>query len=229
MIIKKRIFFSKFLFIALAISACANVSSASLNQISTPTESISFAIAEISKPTYTPFPTATPIPTQTPTITPELIAQAEIILDTPTSEYVAPVVPVYEAEAPAVYTGGKYILVDISEQHMYVYENDALIYSFVASTGMNNATSVGNFSVLNKIPNAYGATWNIWMPNWLGIYWAGGLQNGIHALPILPSGAQLWAGYLGVPISYGCVVLGAYEAQLLYDWADVGTPVEIQW
>ena len=32
--------------------------------------------------------------------------------------------------------GSKYILVDISEQHMYVYEGDALIYSFVASTGI---------------------------------------------------------------------------------------------
>ena len=30
-------------------------------------------------------------------------------------------------------------------------------------------------------------------------------------------------------ISYGCVVLGSYEAQLLYDWAEVGTTVQIQW
>jgi len=221
--------FLKLLLISLAISACANIPSLPVNQIVTPTESISFAIAEISKPTYTPLPTITSTPTQIPTNTPEPIAQAEIILDTPPNEYVPPVEQAYEAEAPVVYTGGKYILVDISDQHMYVYEGDVLVYSFVSSTGMNNATRVGNFSVLNKIPNAYGATWNIWMPNWLGIYWAGSLQNGIHALPILPSGAQLWSGYLGVPISYGCVVLGAYEAQVLYDWADVGTPVEIQW
>jgi len=127
------------------------------------------------------------------------------------------------------YGGNKYVLVDISEQHMYVYEGDALVYSFVASTGMNNATRVGMFSVLDKIPSAYGSTWNIWMPNWLGIYYAGSLENGIHALPILPNGAILWEGYLGVPISYGCVVLGTYESQLLYDWAEVGTPVEIQW
>ncbi|MBL8050965.1 MAG: L,D-transpeptidase [Anaerolineales bacterium] len=213
----------KFLLIAVLISGCANIPSVSLNQISTPTESISFAVAEIAKPTYTPFPTVTPIPTSTPTLTPEPIAQAEIV----ESSYSASVSQI--DEAPLVYSGGKYILVDISEQHMYVYENDALIFSFVASTGMNNATRVGNFSVLEKIPNAYGATWNIWMPNWLGIYWSGNLQNGIHALPILPNGAQLWEGYLGVPISYGCVVLGAYESQLLYDWADVGTPVEIQW
>lgn len=112
---------------------------------------------------------------------------------------------------------------------MYVYEGETLVYSFIASTGMGNSTRVGTFSVLNKIPNAYGATWNIWMPNWLGIYWSGSLQNGIHALPILSNGATLWAGFLGTPISYGCVVLDTYDAQVLYNWADIGTPVEIRW
>ena len=112
---------------------------------------------------------------------------------------------------------------------MYVYQGNTLVYSFVASTGMNNATATGHYSVLNKIPSAYGSTWNIWMPYWLGIYWAGTLQNGIHALPIMPSGAELWAGYLGSPISYGCIVLSSYDAQLLYNWVDVGTPVDIQW
>jgi lipoprotein-anchoring transpeptidase ErfK/SrfK len=137
---------------------------------------------------------------------------------------------VSQGQAPAFeYSGSKYILVDISEQHMYVYEADALIYSFVASTGINNATRVGTFQVQSKYPNAYGSTWNIWMPSWLGIYYSGGLENGIHALPILPNGATLWAGFLGRPVSYGCVVLGSYEAQLLYDWAELGTPVEIRW
>jgi hypothetical protein len=67
------------------------------------------------------------------------------------------------------------------------------------------------------------------MPNWMGIYYSGNLENGIHALPILPNGATLWAGYLGTPISYGCVVLGSYESQQLYDWAEIGIPVKIQW
>ena len=130
---------------------------------------------------------------------------------------------------PSTTSSGKYILVSISEQHLYAYENGQLIYSFVASTGMGNSTRVGTFQVLDKIPNAYGANWNIWMPNWMGIYWSGTLENGIHALPILPGGGRLWAGYLGTPISYGCVVLGVDESLQLYDWADVGTPVEIRW
>ena len=195
----------------------------SLNSTPTPTHGAYFAFAQIAKPTYTPSPTVIPSPTAQPTNTPEPVVVAEIVSDS-NSVYTAP----NQGAIPS-YGGNKYILVDISEQHMYVYEGDALVYSFVASTGMNNATRVGTFSVLDKRPSAYGATWNIWMPNWLGIYYAGSLENGIHALPILPNGAILWEGYLGVPISYGCVVLGTYESQLLYDWAEVGTPVEIQW
>jgi lipoprotein-anchoring transpeptidase ErfK/SrfK len=149
----------------------------------------------------------------------------EVLEDTPVPTYAPP----EAGYVPSNTGGGKYILVSISEQHMYVYQGDQLIYSFVASTGMRNATRVGNFAVQSKIPNAWGGTWSIWMPNWLGIYWAGGLENGIHALPILPNGATLWAGFLGRPISYGCVVLGTYDSKLLFDWAEIGTPVEIKW
>jgi lipoprotein-anchoring transpeptidase ErfK/SrfK len=124
--------------------------------------------------------------------------------------------------------GSKYILVDISEQHLYAYDNNTLVFSFVASTGINNATRVGTFAVQTKLDNAYGATWNIWMPNWLGIYYSGSLENGIHALPILSNGATLWEGFLGRPVSYGCVVLGTSESKMLYDWAEMGTTVEIQ-
>ncbi len=120
------------------------------------------------------------------------------------------------------------IRVNLSQQRMYVYQDGALIWDWVVSTGEPGRETVpGSFSVLNKIPNAYGATWDLWMPNWLGIYWAGSLQNGIHALPILSNGLRLWDGLLGQRVSFGCVILGIAEAQTLYDWAQVGTPVNI--
>ncbi len=195
-----------------------------------PSEENLWAHVDLPKPTYTA--TAFAIPSESPvfvpavTETPALLAM-EIISEISTALNNAPV-PESSPPPPPVATGSKYILVDISDQHMYVYENNALIYSFVASTGINNATRVGTFAVQSKIDNAYGATWNIWMPNWLGIYWSGSLENGIHALPILSNGAILWEGFLGNPVSYGCVVLGTAESKLLYDWAEMGTTVEIQ-
>lgn len=188
-----------------------------------------WAHVEIAKPTYTPIIIPTETPTQIPiaTETPAVLAM-EIVNEISVALEQAQLIEASPPPAP-VLGGSKYILVDISDQHMYVYENDALIYSFVASTGINNATRVGTFAVQTRLDNAYGATWDIWMPNWLGIYYAGGLENGIHALPILPNGATLWEGFLGRPVSYGCVVLGTYESKLLYDWAELGTTVEIQW
>jgi lipoprotein-anchoring transpeptidase ErfK/SrfK len=205
----------------------------------TPRTELHWSVVEIPKPTQVSAPTpAAAAPTQA-AVPPEDAVLAAEVYPTPepptgpqiTMEIVEDVVlpPRDEETSEPVSASGKYVLVSIGEQHMYAYENGDLIYSFVASTGMGNSTRVGTFQVLDKIPSAYGSTWNIWMPNWMGIYWSGTLENGIHALPILPGGGRLWSGYLGTPISYGCVVLGEYEASLLYDWAEVGTPVEIRW
>jgi L,D-transpeptidase catalytic domain len=146
-----------------------------INLTPTPTQENLWAYVQLPKPTYTA--TITIPPTETPTSTPEPTSTPgqmvmEILNDTPVPTYAPP-----QAGSVASYGGSKYILVDISEQHMYVYEGDALVYSFVSSTGMNNATRVGTFAVQSKIPNAYGATWDIWMPSWLGIYWSGGLES----------------------------------------------------
>jgi lipoprotein-anchoring transpeptidase ErfK/SrfK len=213
-------------------------------------DALSYAPAYIVKPTYTAIPPQFPASVPSEVVSEEQLPtsgagnaasdasatasseavpspgqiQAVIVPDTPMPENSVSALP----SAPS-YSGNKYILVDISDQYMYVYEGDVLVQTFIASTGMHNATKVGKFSVLDKIPNAYGSTWDIWMPNWLGIYYAGSTENGIHALPILPNGATLWEGFLGTPISYGCVVLGTYDSQWLYDWAEIGTPVEIRW
>ena len=177
---------------------------------------LTWSLANIAKPTYTPTatPVWTPTPTALPTVSVSLMDVSGGLLTDGSS-------------LPSA--AGKYILVSLSEQHLTAYENGQLVYSFVASTGMHHGTRTGTFSVLDKIPNAYGSTWDIWMPDWMGIYYSGGLENGIHALPILPGGDRLWSGFLGTPISFGCVVLGVDEALQLYNWADVGTPVKIIW
>ena len=214
-----------FFFVTAPASAAINI----FAPTPTATQENLWAFAELPKPTYTAAPTLAPAPTAIPpTVEVEAQPTSAMVMELVDEAPLATDSLQQPLNAPAG-GGRKYILVDLSEQHMYVYEGDALIYSFVVSTGINGGTRAGMFAVQSKIPNAYGSTWNIWMPNWLGIYWSGGLENGIHALPILPNGATLWAGYLGRPVSYGCVVLGTYESQLLYDWAEIGTPVEIRW
>ena len=87
---------------------------------------------------------------------------------------------------------------------------------------------MGEFEILNKIDVAYASTWDLDMPYWMGIYWSGTLQNGIHALPIVRyNGYKLWDGFLGQPVSYGCVILSDEDAATLYQWANVGVKIKV--
>jgi tetratricopeptide (TPR) repeat protein len=124
----------------------------------------------------------------------------------------------------------KRIEIDISKQQLVAWEGDKIRYSFVASTGLpGRDTATGHYKVLDKIPMAYSSVWNLKMPYWLGIYYVGNIENGIHALPIRPDGSVMWAGLLGQRASYGCIILSNEAAQLLYNWAELGTAVDIHY
>lgn len=123
----------------------------------------------------------------------------------------------------------KKIVIDISEQQMYVYQGESLIWKWLCSTGLpGRDTRTGTFAVQSKIAEAWSSVWRLRMPYWLGIYWAGASENGIHALPINPDGTTLWSGLLGQKASFGCIILDTPNAKRLYDWAEIGTPVVIR-
>jgi tetratricopeptide (TPR) repeat protein len=130
---------------------------------------------------------------------------------------------------PLTPTKDKLIMVGLAEQRMWVFARDKKVFDFIVSTGEpGSETAVGEFEILDKIDVADGANWNLDMPFWMGIYWAGTLENGIHSLPIVRhTGYKLWDGYLGQRVSYGCVILSDEDAATLYQWADVGTKVKI--
>ncbi len=142
-----------------------------------------------------------------------------------------------DEEAKTRYDAVMYILfppkrieINISTQRFYAWQGDTLIYSFPTSTGLpGRDTAAGHFKVLDKIPRAYSSVWRLTMPYWLGIYYVGNIENGIHALPIRPDGSVMWGGLLGQKASYGCVILSTEAARLIYEWAEIGTPVDIHY
>jgi lipoprotein-anchoring transpeptidase ErfK/SrfK len=140
------------------------------------------------------------------------------------------VIPSIDILFPFPLVADRRIVIDLSDQHLHAYEGDTLVYDYVCSTGIaSSPTITGTFEILSKEENAYASSWDLWMPHFLGIYRSGpDFTNGIHGLPTLSSGALLWEGYLGRPVSYGCIVIGLDEAATLYDWAELGTPVVIQ-
>ncbi|MFH1084635.1 MAG: L,D-transpeptidase family protein [Chloroflexota bacterium] len=129
-----------------------------------------------------------------------------------------------------VITPPKRIVVDLSDKRVSLYENHQVIRTFRICIGRPSAPTVaGRYSVLDKMPMAYASKWDLNMPWWLGIYWAGGSENGFHALPILSNGSTLWSGSLGTGCSFGCIVLDTKDAIMLYNWAEVGDVVMVNY
>lgn len=158
---------------------------------------------------------------------PSLIMPGQVLV-IPSGAYKPPASPLPTSIAVPSGGSGKEIHIDISEQHLYAYENGKLVFSYVVSTGIGNSTRIGTFKILDKIPNAYSSRFNIWMPYWMGIYYSGTLENGIHGLPLLWNGVELWGNLLGQPATYGCIEARTWEIKKLYEWAEIGTPVIIR-
>ncbi len=131
---------------------------------------------------------------------------------------------------PLPVVANKRIVVSISEQRLWVYEDGQLLSEHVISTGIRDSpTQPGIFQVQTHEVYAYASIWDLWMPHFLGIYEAWpGFMNGFHGLPTLSSGVRLWADILGRPASYGCIILDLDDAEWLYTWADPGVVVEIK-
>lgn len=127
---------------------------------------------------------------------------------------------------------GKVIYVSLSRQRLWAYNDDRLIFDFLVSTGLpteehpNRDTKPGVFRIKTKMPMAYASLWDLDMPYWMGIYDAGNIENGIHAMPSRNGRLVSWR--VGARGSFGCIVLNIPDAARLYRWAPLGTLVVIR-
>jgi lipoprotein-anchoring transpeptidase ErfK/SrfK len=127
---------------------------------------------------------------------------------------------------------GKRIVVSLSQQRVRVYENGALLWDWLASTGIDSSpTWNGVYQIVSRVPNAYAGNWNLWMPNFMGVYYpvpGVDFTNGFHGFPTRGGGRLLWTNDLGRRVTYGCILLSDANSALLYNWAQEGVIVEIQ-
>lgn len=149
-------------------------------------------------------------------------------------------IPSRDVTMPESPIPNKRIIVDLEAQHLIAFENSEVRFSWPISSGVSNAyTAPGIYQILSHKPMAYGSS-NIlcsnagiqcgqWEMSWfMGIYEIRpGLVNGFHGKVLLPNGNYLGDGMIGSPVTFGCIMSGENEAQLLYEWAEIGTVVEI--
>lgn len=121
----------------------------------------------------------------------------------------------------------KSIVVDLSEQRLYAYENGILANTFLISSAKAPfVTPTGQTSVLAKLPYV-DYTWS---------YGAGDPRN--YSLGLVPWNLRIfphiyihyayWHNNFGYPMSHGCVNVNLTNIKWTYAWAEVGVPVTVQ-
>ena len=134
----------------------------------------------------------------------------------------------------------KRIIVDLEAQWLVGFENGELIFDWAVSSGREEApTYPGIFQILTHNEKAFGGSFalcneagtncNQWEMAWfMGIYEVvPGLMNGFHGAVLLPNGNYLGGGGVYEPTTFGCIMSVDKRARELYEWAEVGTMVEI--
>jgi lipoprotein-anchoring transpeptidase ErfK/SrfK len=211
--------------------------------IAQPASAAASAVAQIT-PTLTALPTATntPLPTATlpptstplpaPTVTPQPPAATATAAPTSTPEPTATPVPTPEplptdapysppATNPTGTTGEKWIDVDLTNQRLVAYEGDTAVYWVTVSTGLPDTPTVtGQYRIYVKYEaqTMFGPGYYLPDVPYVMYFYLG---YGIHG--------TYWHNNFGHPMSHGCVNTPTPDAKWLYDWAPVGTLVNVHY
>ena len=168
--------------------------------------------------TEAPSEAASPTPqaTETPG---QLVMEA--VEDTPTSEYVAPSSSAPLPEIALSGNGERWIDVDLTNQYVYAYEGDVVVNSFIVSTGTwRTPTVTGQYKIYVKYRSAKMSGPGYYLPNvpYIMYFYKG---YGLHG--------TYWHNNFGTPMSHGCVNMRTDDAAWLYEWASVGTLVNVHY
>jgi lipoprotein-anchoring transpeptidase ErfK/SrfK len=120
----------------------------------------------------------------------------------------------------------KHIEVDVSEQRLYAWERGVLRNSFLISSGLNNATPLGNHKVLAKIPKVHYA-WN-YGPDNPNNYDLGWIDYNLRIYPHIYIHYAPWHNNFGHKMSHGCVNVSLSNMKWIYNWADESIEVVVK-
>ena len=188
-----------------------------------PTQENLWAPVEIAKPTVTPIDARmlapqlgdTPVLSES-TGTPSTLVM-EIVEDSVISQPISPEEVQYAADG----NDDRWIDVNLSEQRVYVYEGDVVVNSFLVSTGLPETPTVtGQYRIRIKVrmQDMSGPGYYLRDVPYVMYFYD---EYGFHG--------TYWHNNFGSPMSRGCVNLTIDDAAWLYNWASIGTLVNVHY
>lgn len=121
-------------------------------------------------------------------------------------------------------SGEKKIFVDLSQQKLFAYQGNTLLYTFDVSTGLWYPTPTGNFNIWVKLRStrmtggdpSIGTYYDLPNVEYTMFFYNDSVPKdrgfSLHA--------AYWHNNFGHPMSHGCINMRRSDAKKLYEWAD---------
>jgi LysM repeat protein len=125
-----------------------------------------------------------------------------------------------DVPAPTI-TTGKQIVVDLSDQMTYAFEDGQLVRSVLSSTGLPaTPTVLGDYRIYLRYTAQTMSGPGYYLPDvpYVMYFYQGYALHGTY-----------WHNNFGRPMSHGCVNLPTPEAEWFFNFAQIGTPVHVKW
>jgi lipoprotein-anchoring transpeptidase ErfK/SrfK len=174
---------------------------ATATSTATPTATATATSTPTSTPTSTFTPTSTPTFTPTFTPRPTMVTNQGVVIPEEVDE------------------NTRWIDIDLSDQMLYAYIGENIVNSFLVSTGTwQTPTVIGEYHVWVKYryTDMSGPGYNLPDVPYTMYFYKG---YGIHG--------TYWHDNFGTPMSHGCVNMRTDEAGWMFDFASVGTLVNV--
>jgi len=123
------------------------------------------------------------------------------------------------AAAPA--DGKRWIEINLTTQTLTAWQGDVpVLITHISSGRAGTPTVTGRFTIGTKYPSQRMVGPGYDLPNvpWVMYFYQGYAIHGAY-----------WHNNFGVPMSHGCVNMRPNEAEMLYNWAPVGTEVYVHY
>ena len=118
------------------------------------------------------------------------------------------------APRPASRRPGRHVEISLARGVVLLVEDGKSVRAIHTSTGSFGRTPAGDYKVYAKSLYSWSVPFHVWMP--YAAYFHGGIA--LHQSPDVPS----------YPASHGCVRLPDGEAQRVYAFVELGTPVSVR-
>lgn len=117
------------------------------------------------------------------------------------------------------------ISVSLADQRVYIKDGDTTIYTMICSSGMDDSTPHGTFTVQSRGENFFNSNEQMGANWWVSFYG----DYLFHTVPTDSDGNYIVseAEKLGRPASHGCLRLTVSDAKWIYDNIPDGTTVVI--